>query len=78
MLVRFFPGIAGGSGEGSYRYPTGGTGGRSNKPAFGSRQAGDSHISKTVSYSVNYAANPQLRNSDDMVHLVEVGPSHDK
>ncbi|RJE18617.1 integral membrane protein [Aspergillus sclerotialis] len=78
MLVRFFPGIAGVSGERSYPYPTGGTGGRSNRAAFGSRQAGDSHISKTVSYSVNYASNPRRTSSDDMVHLVEVGPSHDK
>ena len=69
--------MVGGTDEQSYPFPTGGTGGRSNKHTFGSRQAGDSHISKTVSYSVNYTSKPQGNSSDDMVQLVEVGPSHE-
>lgn len=68
MLVRLFPGVVGGeSDQQSNPYPPG----RASKAGF-SRRPGDSHISKTVSYSVNYTSKPQRRDSDSMVHLVEV------
>lgn len=72
LLVRLSPRLAGDTDEQSYPYPTGG---RSSKPGLGSRAAGESYISKTVSYSVNYSSKPQRRDSDSMVQLVEVGPS---
>lgn len=66
MLVWLFPGMLGGTDQQSTPYPPAG-----GSKQFGNRTPGDSYISKTVSYSVNYTR-PQRRDSDSMLQLVEV------
>lgn len=67
MLAHFFPRLVSESKAESYQHGTAKT---SQAPRSGHR-LGDSHISKTVSYTVDYSSNPETR-SDSLVHLVDI------
>lgn len=74
FIVRFFPGVLGVPSGQAHPYRTTG----SSKVAVGSsRPGGNSHISKTVSYSVDYGTKPQRRASNSFIQLVETGSERD-